>query len=92
MGFFMRNKNIPFLLGLAAVCLGALPYILLGTNAIVTFTDQLDGEMLAYIYRARYLFDGNTLPPFMGGMPKTALTPPAPLSVLLFCPAITMPP
>ena len=80
------QAHICFLLGLAAICLGALPYILLGTNAIVTYTDQLDGELLAYIYKARYLFSGNTIPPFMGGMPKTALTPPAPLSVLLFLP------
>ena len=78
------QAHISFLLGLAAVCLGLLPYIIMGTNAIVTYTDQLDGELLAYIYQARYLFSGDTIPPFMGGMPKTALTPPAPLSVLLF--------
>lgn len=73
-----------FFLGLAAVAVMAIPYLLLGEDAVVTYHDQLDGEMIAYILQARHLFRGDTLPEFMGGMPKTALIPPAPGFVPLF--------
>lgn len=63
-----------------------VPYLILGTEAIFTYHDQLDGEVIAYLLQARHLFQGNTLPEFLGGASKTALTPPAPLFVLLFLP------
>lgn len=74
-----------FYLGLLAVLLQMLPYILLGEGTVIPYHDQMDGEMLAYIFRAKYLFGGEWISEFMGGAYKTALTPPAPAFVLLFC-------
>ena len=79
-----RNK-IFFLGGLAAVLLSFIPFILLGTDSIVVYHDQLDGELIVYLLRAKYLFSGSdVIPEFLGGASKTALTPPAPFAVLLF--------
>ena len=61
-----------------------LPYLILGQDAIVTYHDQLDGELIGYMLQAKHLFDGNLLPEFMNGADKTALTLPAPGFVLLF--------
>ena len=59
--------------------------IILGTNSFVYYHDQLDGELIAYIYQAKYLFSGNNIiPEFMKGAAKTSLIAPAPLGVLLF--------
>lgn len=60
------------------------PYFLLGQDSVVTYHDQLDGELIAYILQARHLFRGNILPEFMNGASKTALTLPAPFFVLFF--------
>lgn len=79
-----RTGRILFAIGLAVVAAAYLPCLLLGENAIVTYHDQLDGEMIAYILQAKHLWDGNVLPEFLGGAAKTALTPPAPGCVLLF--------
>ncbi|MDL2302761.1 DUF6044 family protein, partial [Lachnospiraceae bacterium OttesenSCG-928-D06] len=73
-----------FLLGMLAVFAMIIPYFVLGTEVIVTYHDQLDGEMIAYILQAKHLFSGEILPEFMGGVSKTALTLPAPLSLLFF--------
>lgn len=73
-----------FLLGLFAVACMAVPYFVLGTDSIVVYHDQLDGEMIAYLLQAKHLFDGGILPEFLGGASKTALIPPAPMCVLLF--------
>lgn len=70
--------------GVAAVLLMGIPYLLLGQDAVVTYHDQLDGEMIAYILQAKHLFEGNTLPEFLNGASKTALMLPAPACVLLF--------
>lgn len=79
-------ETIVFGAGLTAVMLSFLPYLVLGTDAVVPYHDQLDGEVLAYLFQAKYLFSGeNLIPEFLGGAAKTALTPPAPLAVLLFC-------
>jgi hypothetical protein len=56
-----------------------------GKGTVISYHDQLDGEMLAYIEKAKRFFQGNILPEFMGGTLKTALTLPAPAFVLLFC-------
>ncbi len=78
------NKYI-FFIGLCGVLLSFVPYFILRENAIVPYHDQLDGELLAYIYQAKYLFSGsNIIPEFLGGAAKMALVPPAPLAVLLF--------
>lgn len=79
-----KQHSAWFFLGLAAVAVMAVPYLLLGEDAVITYHDQLDGELIAYILQARHLLRGDILPEFMGGMPKTALVPPAPGFVPLF--------
>lgn len=75
-----------FVLGLIILLVSQLPMLFLGTDSIVPYHDQLDGEIIAYIYQAKYLFSGaDTIPEFLNGAGKTTLTPPAPLAVLLFC-------
>lgn len=76
---------ILFVLGMAVVLCQMIPYIVLGEGTVIRYHDQLDGEMIGYILQAKYLFQGGTLPEFMGGSLKTALTMPAPGFVLLFC-------
>lgn len=75
-----------FVAGLFAVLAILIPFILLGQDAVFTYHDQLDGELIAYLLQAKYLFRGDILPEFLGGVSKTALIPPAPLCVLLFLP------
>lgn len=70
--------------GLVLVFLTLLPGFVLGGNAIFTYHDQLDGEVIAYLLQAKHLFSGSTLPEFMNGASKTALTMPAPACVLFF--------
>lgn len=79
-----KMNIILFGAGLLAVLLMGLPYLLLGQDAIVTYHDQLDGELIAYLLHAKYLFRGDVLPEFMNGAYKTALIPPAPAFVLFF--------
>ncbi len=83
---FSKVKSVHlFCLGIAALSLVQIPMLLLGTDSIVPYHDQLDGEIIAYIYQAKYLFSGkNIIPEFLNGVPKTALTPPAPLAVIFF--------
>lgn len=78
-----KNRAV-FLAGLIAVLLTVIPTLLLGEDAIFTYHDQLDGEVIAYVLQARHLFCGDALPEFMNGASKTALTMPAPAFVLLF--------
>lgn len=81
-----RVEKVVFGAGLFAVLLSFIPYLVLGTDSVIPYHDQLDGEILAYLLRAKHLFSGeNIIPEFLGGAAKTALTPPAPLAVLLFC-------
>jgi len=80
----LGNKYL-FWIGLCGVVLSLLPYLILGERAIIPYHDQLDGELLAYLFQAKYLFDGRgIIPEFLGGAAKSALIPPAPLAVLLF--------
>ena len=80
----ITNKQI-FVMGLLAVLLSFIPYIILGIDSIVPYHDQLDVEFINYMYQAKYLFSGSDIvPEFLGGASKTAMTPPAPLAVLLF--------
>lgn len=81
-----KNRIIWSGLGMAGVLFTIIPYILLGENGIYTYSDQLDGELIAYILQAKHLFQGGGIPEFMNGAAKTALTLPAPLGVLLFLP------
>ncbi len=79
------EKKYLFWIGLCGVVLSLFPYLLLGESSIIPYHDQLDGELLAYMFQAKYLFDGRgIIPEFLGGAAKSALIPPAPLAVLLF--------
>ncbi len=79
-----KPGRIWFWIGFVPILCSMVPYLILGQDAIFTYHDQLDGEMIAYILQARHLFSGDILPEFMGGMWKTALTMPAPAGVILF--------
>ena len=83
---FLKNRynRVWFIIGVVCVLFMGLPYVLLGYDSIFVYHDQLDGELIAYLLQAKHLFKGDIIPEFMGGMPKTALTMPAPLMVLLF--------
>lgn len=80
-----RKGWLPFGAGLLAVLVMLVPYLILGEDVFITYHDQLDGELLAYIFQAKYLFRNTNIVEFMGGMEKTALIPPAPFFVLFFC-------
>lgn len=83
--FWEKNKNIiAYLTGLLVVFFSLIPYFVLGENIWVPFHDQLDGEVLNYIYQAKYLFKGDVVWELMNGISKTGMLPPAPLAVLFF--------
>lgn len=80
----LKHKDVVWVtLGLLAVSLIALPYAVLGEGSYVQIHDQLDGEVLNYMYQARYLGRGHVIPQFMNGMDKASMLPPAPLGVLI---------
>lgn len=82
---YQQHKDVVLtLLGLLAVSLITLPYLVLGEGSYVQVHDQLDGEVLNYMYQARYLGQGNVIPQFMNGMDKASMLPPAPLGVLFY--------
>lgn len=83
-GYQQHREAVLSLLGLLAVSLIALPYLVLGEGSYVQIHDQLDGEVLNYMYQARYLGQGSVIPEFMNGMDKASMLPPAPLGVLLY--------
>lgn len=81
----LKHKDVVWVtLGLLAVSLIALPYAVLGEGSYVQIHDQLDGEVLNYMYQARYLGRGHVIPQFMNGMDKASMLPPAPLGVLIY--------
>lgn len=84
--FCYRHKKGCYLgAGILFSVLLMIPYILLGTGSIVTYHDQLDGELLNYILAARYLFtDIRVYPEVMNGLPAAGAVPPAPFFVLLY--------
>ena len=62
-----------------------VPYLILGEASIVTYHDQLDGELITYILNAKHLFDGSdTYPELMNGISKNGLMSPAPFIILIF--------
>ncbi len=74
-----------FVVGFVAAALFIVPYVVLGHGVYIQMTDQLDGEVLNYIYRAKYLFSGNgVIPELMNGVSAEAMTPPAPVGVLFY--------
>ncbi|MBQ7919313.1 MAG: hypothetical protein IJ324_05175 [Lachnospiraceae bacterium] len=79
-----KKRIILPVLGLLAVSVIGLIYVLLGERSYVEVHDQMDGEILNYIYQAKYLFQGDVIPEFMNGMDKASMIPPAPLAVLFY--------
>ena len=80
-----RKKNCYLAAGLVLSCLFMIPYFLLGGGSIVTYHDQLDGELFSYLLTAKYLFtDIRVYPEIMNGLPAAGAVPPAPLFVLLY--------
>lgn len=72
------------LAGLGLTGISVLLFCLLGKDSVFVYHDQLDGEVLCYIYQAKYLFRDSLIPELMNGVGKTALTAPAPLLVLFY--------
>lgn len=82
---YESKKNILLpVFGVFAVSLIGFLYALLGEGSYVEVHDQMDGEILNYMYQAKYLFQGDSVPEFMNGMAKASMTPPAPLAVLFY--------
>lgn len=79
-----KKRIILPVLGVLAVSLIGMIYVLLGQGSYVQVHDQMDGEILNYMYQAKYLGQGDVIPEFMNGMDKSSMTPPAPLVVLLY--------
>lgn len=79
-----RKKILLPILGVLLVSIITLPYLILGENSYIQVHDQMDGEILNYIYQAKYLFQSQTIPEFMNGMTKSAMLPPAPFGVLFY--------
>ena len=80
-----HKKNCYFVTGLILSCLFMIPFLILGTGSIVTYHDQLDGELFSYLLTARYLFtDIRIYPEIMNGLPAAGAVPPAPLFVLFY--------
>lgn len=80
-----HKKNCYLAAGLVLSCLFMILYFLLGGGSIVTYHDQLDGELFSYLLTAKYLFtDIRVYPEIMNGLPAAGAVPPAPLFVLLY--------
>lgn len=81
-----KKLNITFIvLGCVLCVLSMLPFFILGEKSIITYSDQLDGEMITYILNAKHLFDGlDYYPELMNGIPSAGMTSPAPFFILLF--------
>lgn len=82
--FEQYKYYIYLIIGLMAVGLIAIPYFILGEGSYIQLHDQMDGEILNYIYQAKYLGKGNTIPEFMNGMDKCSMLPPAPFGVIFY--------
>lgn len=91
MGMVMGSKKKPwenfiwcFAMGLVLTGISVLLFMVLGTDSVFVYHDQMDGEVLCYLYQAKYLFQDSLIPEFMNGAGKNALTPPAPFFVLFY--------
>lgn len=79
------KKNFFLFIGVLFAIFSCLPYFLLGENSVITYHDQLDGEVLTYILNAKYMFSGASYySEIMNGIPKGGLVSPAPAFVLLY--------
>lgn len=79
------DRIIYIISGCVLVILSMIPFFIMGENSIITYHDQLDGEMITYILNAKHLTDGlKTYPELMNGIPAAGMMSPAPFSVLFF--------
>ena len=80
------KKDIILLISGCVLCvLSMLPFFIMGENSIITYNDQLDGELIPYILNAKHLFQGlDTYPELMKGIPAAGMISPAPVFVFLF--------
>ena len=85
--YFHAHKNVICLcFGIGAVMVMAVLYLILKTDSIVPYHDQLDGEVSGYMLRAKYLFSSiSTYPEVMNGITENGLFPPAILIAHLYC-------
>lgn len=79
-----ESKQKCFLAGLCLTGISVLLFCLLGEQSVFVYHDQMDGEVLCYLYQAKYLFTDSSIPELMNGVGKTALTAPAPLLILFY--------
>ncbi|MGN0411600.1 MAG: DUF6044 family protein [Lachnospiraceae bacterium] len=80
-----KKSTLYIISGLLIASLAMIPYLILGTGSIVTYHDQLDGELFSYLLTARYLFtDVKIYPELLNGLPANGAVPPAPLFVLFY--------
>ncbi|MCR5032374.1 MAG: DUF6044 family protein [Lachnospiraceae bacterium] len=80
-----KADKLQFFIGMFICVLINLPFWINGTGAVITYHDQLDGELLTYILNAKYLFsEMQTYPELMNGIPQGGMISPAPGFILLF--------
>ena len=82
----VKKNNVIYIVAGCVLCLlSMLPFFIMGEKSIITYNDQLDGEMITYILNAKHLFEGlDTYPELMNGIPSAGMMSPAPLFVFLF--------
>lgn len=83
---YLSEKRLPWIIaGIVFAVLSMIPYFILGENSIVTYHDQLDGELITYILNSKHLFEGlNAYPEIMNGIPINGMVSPAPAFILLY--------
>ena len=66
-----KNSGIAYVVTGCVLCfLSMLPFFIMGERSIITYNDQLDGEMITYILNAKHLFEGlDKYPELMNGIP-----------------------
>lgn len=73
------------IIGFLMVCVAGIVALILQEDIVTNYHDQLDGEVLAYILHAKYLFQNvENYPELMNGISGNGLFPPAPLVTVLY--------
>lgn len=84
-GYF-SDCRLPWIIaGIVVAILSLVPYFILGDASVVTYHDQLDGELITYLLNAKHLFEGlHAYPEIMNGIPVNGMVSPAPLFIFLY--------
>ena len=84
--FYLRNRTwITFLMGFMVVSFSIVPYFYLKEKIWISIHDNIDAEILNYIYNAKYLFsDTKVIPEVMNGLLREWYEAPAPFLVLFY--------